>query len=211
VGDDKVTSSNDIYLTAVWTADQYTITFDSNSGSAVAAITDDYGSDVTAPEEPTKNGHTFEGWYSDVELATEYEFTTIPMENITIYAKWTINTYIITFDSNDGSDVAPMTYDYGEATEEPTEPIKGEYTFAGWYSNEALTTPYVFTTMPAEDLTLYAKWILYEELPPTPSTTDFGALFLQYWWVAAAAIGAVAFLATLFSTKPKRRRYRRRY
>jgi uncharacterized repeat protein (TIGR02543 family) len=210
VGDDKVTSSNDIHLTAVWTADQYTITFDSNSGSAVAAITDDYGSDVTAPEEPTKNGHTFEGWYSDVELATEYEFTTIPGEDITVYAKWTVNTYTITFDSNEGSSISPAVYDYGEETVAPDDPTLDTYTFAGWYSDEELTTPYVFTTMPAEDITIYAKWVLYEELPPTPSTIDYGALFLDYWYILPIVAIGIALVATMFQ-KPKRRRYRRRY
>ena len=205
------TVAQDEILSAFWTANEYTITFDTNSGSAIDPITQACGTDVSAPDDPTRTGHTFAGWYADVELATTYVFTTIPAADITIYAKWTVNTYTITFDSNEGSDVAPAVYDYAEETTEPDDPERESLTFAGWYSDEALTIPYVFTTMPDADITLYAKWVLYQEVPTPPATTDWGALFLQYWWVIAVAIGGVVILSTLFSTKPKRRRYRRRY
>lgn len=79
----------DVIYTAQWTINQYTITFNTDGGTAVKAITLDYNSAVTAPTNPTKTGYTFAGWYADEELATAYEFGTMPAETITVYAKWT--------------------------------------------------------------------------------------------------------------------------
>ena len=66
----------------------YTVTFDTNGGSAVAPITQVYGTSISAPKSPTKFAAKFAGWYADPELTDEYEFTTMPAENITLYAKW---------------------------------------------------------------------------------------------------------------------------
>jgi uncharacterized repeat protein (TIGR02543 family) len=83
----------------------------------------------------------------------------MPAYDLTLYAKWIINQYTISFDSNEGSAVPSITQDYATTTE-LTSSTKEGYTFAGWYIDEGLTTPYTFTTMPAYDLTLYAKWII---------------------------------------------------
>jgi uncharacterized repeat protein (TIGR02543 family) len=204
---DEITYHTTLY--ADWDPDDFTITFETNGGTTIDPITQAYLSEVTAPEDPTKVGHTFSGWFSDVELATEYEFTTIPDHDITIYAKWSVNTYTITFETNEGSTIAPAVYDYDEETEAPTAPTRATYTFAGWYSDEELTTPYVFTTMPAENITIYAKWVIYEDVPPTPASTDYADLFLEYWYLIPIAAIVIALVATMFK-KPKRR-YRRRY
>ena len=150
--------TSNITLYAKWTVNSYTITFNSNGGSAVAAITQPFGSAVSAPTAPTKTGNTFGGWYSDAGLTTAYTFTTMPASNITLYAKWTVNSYTITFNSNGGSAVAAITQPFGSAVSAPTAPTKAGYTFGGWYSDAGLTTAYTFTTMPAANITLYAKW-----------------------------------------------------
>jgi uncharacterized repeat protein (TIGR02543 family) len=67
----------------------YTITFESNGGSAVTAITAVAGATVNAPTAPTKTDYLFGGWYSDIGLNTSYTFGTMPSGNITVYAKWT--------------------------------------------------------------------------------------------------------------------------
>jgi uncharacterized repeat protein (TIGR02543 family) len=82
----------------------------------------------------------------------------MPSEAITLYAKWTINQYTITFDSNDGTAVSEITQDFATSVSAPTNPTRTGYTFAGWFSDEALTTTYTFTTMPSQATTLYAKW-----------------------------------------------------
>ena len=75
----------------------------------------------------------------------------MPAENMTIKAKWTVNQYTLTFDTNGGSTIAPITQDYGTAITAPADPTKTGYTFAGW-------TPAIPTTMPAENLTVTAQW-----------------------------------------------------
>ena len=125
-------------------ATSYTLTFDTNGGSAIAPITQDYGTAITAPADPTKTGYTFAGWTPAIP-------TTMPAENMTIKAKWTVNQYTLTFDTNGGSTIAPITQDYGTAITAPADPTKTGYTFAGW-------TPAIPATMPAENLTVTAQW-----------------------------------------------------
>lgn len=133
-----------VTLTAKWTANSYTITFDTNGGSAVAPITQDYGTDITAPAAPTKTGYTFMGWEPEIPA-------TMPAEDMTITAKWSINQYTVTFDTDGGSAVAPITQDYGTAITAPADPTREGYTFIGW--DKAIPT-----TMPAENMTITAKW-----------------------------------------------------
>ena len=136
--------TGDMTLTAKWTANSYTITFDTGGGSAIAPITQDYGTAITAPADPTREGYTFIGW--DTEIPT-----TMPAENMTIKAQWRINRYTVTFDTDGGSTVAPITQDYGTAITAPADPTRGGYTFIGW--DKAIPA-----TMPAGDMTITAKW-----------------------------------------------------
>jgi uncharacterized repeat protein (TIGR02543 family) len=149
-----------ITIYAKWTINQYTISFEENGGSIVTDITDDYLASVSEPDEPTKVGHTFSGWFSDDTLATAYVFNTIPVEDTTLYAKWTINQYTINFEENGGSIVTDITDDYLVSVSEPDEPTKVGHTFSGWFSDDTLATAYLFNTIPAEDTTLYAKWTI---------------------------------------------------
>ena len=129
---------------AKWEINQYTITFDTAGGSTVASITQDYGTAITAPADPTREGYTFIGWDKAIP-------STMPAENVTITAKWKVNQYTITFDSNGGSEIAPITQDYGTAIAAPADPTREGYTFIGW--DKAIPT-----TMPAENMTITAKW-----------------------------------------------------
>ena len=138
------TFTADITLYAQWTANQYTITFDSAGGSAVASITQAYGSAVTAPADPTRAGYTFAGWNPAVPA-------TMPLGGAALTAQWTANQYTITFDSNGGSAVADITQAYGTAVTAPADPTRAGYTFAGW-------NPAVPATMPLGGAALTAQW-----------------------------------------------------
>ena len=133
-------------IKAQWTINQYTITFDTDGGSAVAAIKQDYGTAVTAPADPTKTGYKFTGWNVEVPA-------TMPARDMTITAQWTINQYTITFDTDGGSAVAPITQDYNTAVTAPSNPTKEGYTFADWDVE-------VPSTMPAGDMTITAQWTI---------------------------------------------------
>ena len=133
-------------ITAQWTINQYTITFDTDGGSAVAPITQDYGTAITAPADPTKSGYTFAGWTPEIPA-------TMPAENLTVTAQWTVNQYTITFDTAGGSAIAPITQDYGTPITAPADPTREGYTFAGW--DKAIPA-----TMPAENMTITAQWTI---------------------------------------------------
>ena len=131
-------------LTAKWTANSYTITFDTDGGSAIDPITQDYGTAIIAPADPTREGYTFMGWDKAIPA-------TMPAGDMTITAQWRINRYTVTFDTNGGSAVAPITQDYGTDITAPADPTREGYTFIGW--DKAIPA-----TMPAGDMTITAKW-----------------------------------------------------
>ena len=150
-GGEKVYSFDDVYtknealtLYPVWNTNKYTITFDTAGGSEIASITQNYCTAITAPADPTREGYTFIGWDRDIPEI-------MLAENITVTAQWEINRYTITFDTAGGSEIAPITQDYGTAITAPESPTREGYTFIGWDK----TIP---TTMPAENMTIKARW-----------------------------------------------------
>ena len=136
--------ADNITVKAQWGINQYTITFDTNGGSEIAPITQDYGTKITAPDNPTRKGYTFKGWDKEIP-------ETMPADNITVKAQWEINQYTITFDTNGGSEIAPITQDYGTKITAPDNPTRKGYTFKGWDKE-------IPKTMPAENITITARW-----------------------------------------------------
>jgi uncharacterized repeat protein (TIGR02543 family) len=152
-----------ITLYAKWTIVQknrYTVSFISNGGTAMADLTVEEGAVAAAPDEPTRAGYTFGGWYSDSGLTSHYGFTTAVIGPITLYAKWTINSYIVSFNSNGGSAVNNQSVNYNGMAAEPGAPTRTGYTFGGWYSDGNLTNAYSFTAKVTGNLTLYAEWTI---------------------------------------------------
>ena len=139
---DKVTDNITLY--AKWIANTYTVTFDTAGGTAIAPITQGYGTAITAPAAPTREGYTFIGW--DTEIPT-----TMPAENMTVTAQWKINKYTITFDTAGGTEIAPITQDYGTQIASPAAPTREGYNFVGWDKS-------IPATMPAENITITAQW-----------------------------------------------------
>ena len=121
-----------------------TVTYKDGSGEYAKQIVQAGETAITAPADPTREGYTFISWDKAIPA-------TMPAENMTLTAQWRINQYTITFDTDGGSAIAPITQDYGTAITAPAAPTKTGYTFAGWDR----TIP---NTMPAEDLTLTAHW-----------------------------------------------------
>ena len=140
----KTMPAENMTVKAQWEINQYTITFDTNGGSEIAPITQDYGTNITAPADPTRKGYTFKGWDKEIPK-------TMPAENMTVKAQWEINQYTITFDANGGSEIAPITQDYGTKITTPADPTRKGYTFKGWDKE-------IPKTMPAENMTVKAQW-----------------------------------------------------
>jgi uncharacterized repeat protein (TIGR02543 family) len=135
--------AEDISITALWEVNQYTITFDSNGGADIPAITQDYGTPITAPAEPTREGYTFLGW--DTEIPA-----TMPASDLTITAQWQVNQYRVTFIS-EGEELMSVMLDYGTTITPPQDPEREGHTFLGW-------TPEVDATVPAHDVTYKAQF-----------------------------------------------------
>jgi uncharacterized repeat protein (TIGR02543 family) len=138
----------------------YRIVFDTNGGAEISPI--EVSGDET-PDLPTpqREGYDFDGWYTDSDLNTSFVPGSKVDGEITIYAKWDIKSCTITFDSDNGTEVAPITGYYGALIQIPDDPIREGYTFGGWYTNAERTGDrYVFSAnLPAEDVMLYAKWM----------------------------------------------------
>lgn len=168
--DGKVTESflmpaEAVVLEGTWVVNEHTITLNANSGvftdeSGVTTSqfvdTVEYGTPLAdvIPANPTREGYTFDGW--DVTIPE-----TMPDKNVEATAKWKINEYTITFDSNGGSAVPAATYEFGANVTEPTAPTRDGFNFIGW-------SPALPKTMPASDITVVAQW---EAKPETKTAT----------------------------------------
>lgn len=136
-----------------------TVTFDSQGGSAVAPVTVEQGSKIAKPTDPTKEGVLFVGWFKEQAGTTAWNFDTDVVDrNITLYAKWTTESFTVTFNTNGGSAIAPVQVASGGTVTKPTDPTKEGFTLESWSNDAALTAVYNFSTPVTADLTLYAKW-----------------------------------------------------
>jgi uncharacterized repeat protein (TIGR02543 family) len=119
---------------------------------------------ISEPAEPTKEGYTFEGWYAS-DKVTPFDFTQtftgLTLNDIGVYANWTVGALTVTFDSNGGSQISPYTnVEYGSKIAEPSTPEKLENDFDGWYKDSEFETAWDFENdTVTENITLYAKWI----------------------------------------------------
>lgn len=121
-----------------------TVTYKDGSGEYAKQIVQAGETAITAPADPTREGYTFIGWDKAIPA-------TMPAEDMTLTAQWRINQYTISFDTDGGSAIAPITQGYGTTINAPAAPTKTGYTFAGWDTE-------IPTTMPAGDMTLTAHW-----------------------------------------------------
>lgn len=144
-------------LYAKWVEEGIYITFDYQNGAEANTVKTNEGI-VTRPMDPENEGYTFTGWYEDKEGTKAFDFTEIISENTTIYACWevTIKTFEVTFVTNGGNNMDSLIVT--GPFKVPTTPEYTGFNFVGWYSDEALTAPYDFTSEVTDDVVLYAKW-----------------------------------------------------
>lgn len=153
---------SDIELFAIWVPHTYNITFNVNDGTNDFSQTVEYNQKISEPNEPTRLGYTFVGWYKEKHFITLWDFDNeLVTEDIILYAKWVADTYEVTFDADGGSFIKPKYVTYDTSVIEPTAPLKDKFTFAGWFKDEARTIPWDFGKDSVKgNLTLYAKWIV---------------------------------------------------
>ncbi len=159
---DVITQNMTLYAKWEEITESITVFFNSKEGSVVAPITNvSSGSKIEKPVDPTRTGYTFVGWYKDTEgtLTEKFDFETeVVTESMTLYAKWEINVYTVTFDSDGGSVVEAQKVEYNKKATRVT-PTKEGYLFMGWYTDENKTQEFDFVnTVITQNITLYAKW-----------------------------------------------------
>ena len=130
----------------------YTVTFDTDGGTTVAAQTVEEGQVAIKPADPTKEGFTFAGWFVG---ETAYDFSSAVTANLTVKAKWTQNTYTVIFDTDGAAAIDAQTVAYGATATKPADPIKEGFTFMGWFVGDAA---YDFTAPVKANVEIKAKW-----------------------------------------------------
>ena len=148
----------DWILFAGWKDQEFTVTFDSQGGSDVAPAVVKKGDKVAKPADPSKGDDIFDGWYIEKEAQHKFDFETPITKDITLYANWRHDLYIVTFDSQGGSPVASATVQKNQLVARPSDPSKDYCTFTGWYQEQSLQNLFDFETPIVRDWTLYAGW-----------------------------------------------------
>ncbi len=162
--------TKDITLYAKWEAkpeaeDKVKVIFNSKEGSPVAPYDNvPVGTTIQRPEDPTREGYTFVGWFKDTNgtLTEEFHFDTdLVTESMTLYAKWSANQYQVSFATYGGTSIAAQEVEYMNYATAPLAPTKDGYTFAGWYKEISCQNQWDFEKdVITQDTTIHAKWVI---------------------------------------------------
>ena len=144
-------------------------TFNPDNGDSISTQTIDRGGKFTKPAAPSKENHTFAGWYNGDEPFDFDADTTNAPNVLKLVAKWDINKYTVQFVSDHGS-FADQTIEHGKPidTGKLTIPEVEGYTFDGWYADDTYSTEFDFTQPIKRNTKVYAKW--EKNAPVLPDT-----------------------------------------
>jgi uncharacterized repeat protein (TIGR02543 family) len=150
----------DLVLYAKWdAAAAHTVSFVTGKGSPVESRTVEHGKTVDKPEDPSWEGQSFNGWFTDEELTQVYDFANAVEEDLVLYAKWeAAAAHTVSFVTGAGSPVESRTVEHGQTVDKPEDPSWEGQSFKGWFADKELTQVYDFALAVKEDLVLYAKW-----------------------------------------------------
>lgn len=157
------TITKDITLFAKWTPKSYKVTFKTDKATPYHEQSVAYKTFATKPSAPGKPGYIFDGWYEDEDCHDAFNFGTAITGDITLYAKWTVNTYTVTVNNDNGTSPTKTSPAYNTKVEVDV-PEKAGYAFIGWIADPSSVIPVLNTdgkyefTMPAHDVTLTANW-----------------------------------------------------
>ena len=169
-GGAKYTANAGVTLYAQWKKDTFPVTFNLNGqpNATPAPGTQNVvnGAKVEKPADPSVTGYTFGGWYTDVACSEgkEFDFENTAITQATeLFAKWTINSYKVTYHMNGhGTEIGVQTVPYNTTITAPAAPTATGYTFGGWYTEQACENQFNFTTPITKDTELFAKWTSVE-------------------------------------------------
>nr|WP_293301508.1 InlB B-repeat-containing protein [Allomuricauda sp.] len=152
-----ITTDEKLYAKWEENITSHTVIFDTGGGSAVSGQEIEDGGTATEPEDPTRDGFSFGGWYTDDTYGAAFAFSTAISEDTELYAKW-LDIYTVIFDTGGGSAVDGQEVVDGRAATEPEDPTRDGFSFGGWYTDDTYGTAFAFSTAISEDTELYAKW-----------------------------------------------------
>lgn len=149
--------TEDITLYAKWVK-TVTVTYHVGSyGTAPASQTVDAGKKFTRPADPVDSRAIFQGWYTDENYTTAYDFGSAVETDLNLYAKWK-DGYRVVFQTAYGTAPAEQKVALNGKATKPADPTATGYIFKGWYTSQLYTAEFDFNTPIAADTTLYAKW-----------------------------------------------------
>jgi uncharacterized repeat protein (TIGR02543 family) len=160
----------------------YTISYDSQGGTVIASPVANFGATIAEPAIPVKTGYTFAGWYKEAACVNAWNFSTdMVTTNITLFAKWTINSYTVIFNSQGGTAVASRTAVYNTLITAPAAPTCVGYLFVGWYTSLGYTTPWNFATNKIlGPTTIYARWLKSSIAVLAAQSTSYSSIQLSW-------------------------------
>jgi uncharacterized repeat protein (TIGR02543 family) len=150
--------SNDLTLYAKWSPKDYVITFETGSEDTMPPIVVTYLSPIAIDDTPAKTGHSFVDWWEDPDYEIPFERDVMPAHDLTLYARYARNTYVLTRSVDPHPEVDPIEILYDDPIELSDMELFG-HTFQGWFSDETYQTPFELERMPARDLTVYGHFI----------------------------------------------------
>ena len=173
----------------------YTVTFDTGGGGAIAPVTVDAGSTVNRPTNPTRTGYSFDNWYTAATGGSVVSWPLTVSGDITVYARWTeestpASRFTVTFDAGGGSSIAPVTVDIGSTVNKPANPTRTGYSFDNWYTAAIGGSVISWPLTVSENITVYARWILvgqgsikvsFSGLPQDETTSLMGTSGTLSW------------------------------
>lgn len=160
--------TGDVTLTAKWTANDYYVSFVTEHGDPPTSQNVKYNGTAKDPGKLSEEGYTFDGWYTDDNYSTKFDFTKPIKSNTTVYAKWTANDYEVSFITEHGKTPTSQNVKYNGTATNPGELTEDGYTFIGWYTDHTCTTEFNFRTPITGDTKVYAKW--EKNAPVLPDT-----------------------------------------
>ncbi|MBR6080173.1 MAG: InlB B-repeat-containing protein [Treponema sp.] len=136
----------------------FTVSFESGEDCALPNQKVENGKTATKPENPSRSGYVFLGWYSDAELNSKFDFEMPITEDLKLYSKWDVIYHQVTFESNGGSSIFIQKVENGKTVDKPINPKKNGCEFIDWYTDGDFSTKFDFSIPITEDVKLYAKW-----------------------------------------------------
>lgn len=154
--------TEDTIIYAKFIPHTYTVSFNVDGGSEVESQEITYPGKATRPnEDPEKETHRFDGWFTDDGFGTEFDFDETTIEgDTTIYAKFTLITHTVTFNTDGGSEIAAQTVGHNQYATRPEDtPVKGSLEFYDWFTDAEYSTLFDFnSTKITDDTTVYARY-----------------------------------------------------